>query len=149
MNVKEVTSETMDTASTTTEDSTAIVSLYNSWTTSDCGSLPDEEPHDIRPHVSNQNILEQLKKRCREEDLPAELKLRPRKRPNCVFLNYLGRSRATPRIRPSKIASADTSPTAGATTDDLDPCSLLICGTQLLPMDSLDFECLEAVFDDL
>jgi hypothetical protein len=146
MNVQEVTSEAMDTASTTTEDSTAIVSLYNSWTASDCGSLPDEETHDTRRKVPNQNILEQLKKRCREEDLPAELKLRPRKRPNCVFLNYLGRSRTTPPIRQTNLATNDI---PRATSDDLDPCSLLICGTQLLPMDTLDFDCLEAVFDDL
>lgn len=179
LNVRENQSEALDAESTTTEDSTAIVSLYNSWTASECGSLPptedNEEGHAVRVKIADQNgkqhlvlakrqtVLEQLKKRCREEDLPAELKIRPRKRPNCVFLNYLGRSRERIiQIRPvpttsdvklnrndnSFLISQDSF--SRATSDELDPCSLLICGTQLPPIDSLDYDYLDGdLFDEL
>ena len=142
--IKEKQSEALDSASTATEDSTAVVSLYNSWTASEeCASRspsPVEEGVNIvEPSPTLQSrrptILEQLKKRCREEDLPAELKIRPRQRPNCVFLNYLGRSRErTSPFRPSNAnrTANNTSCSLLSTADD----PLFICSSQLPSIES-------------
>lgn len=107
--MREHSMESVDSASITTEDSAAIVSPYNSWHDSDGACLSPLECDDDRlnyfdvtnhdqsqdeePFTESLSILEQLKKRCREEDLPAKLKIRPRKGPNCLFLNYMAVSR--------------------------------------------------------
>ena len=99
-------SEICDAASLASNDSAAIVSLYNSWSSSsECDSqddglesvvpgftmLPDSM---LEPEV----LLDNLKKRCREEDLPPVPKLRARQRPNCLFLNYMGSTRMDPAL---------------------------------------------------
>ena len=97
----------METASVTSEDSAAIVSLFNSWSTSDCGiSLGQGDDDGLESVVVDdrlatlpvasmepKELLENLKKRCRQEDLPPVPKLRPRKQPTCRFLNYMGANR--------------------------------------------------------
>jgi hypothetical protein len=112
-----------ETASTCSEDSAAIVSLYNSWSTSDAGSIANDDdddglqgvefemlpPSSCCPPIRPEELFECLKKRCRTEDLPPALVLRPRKRPNCMFLNYMGVTRLPP------IPMDDVEPTLLAT----------------------------------
>jgi len=104
-----------ETASTVSETSDAVVSLYNSWSSSDTGSLVDLENVDDElldcfaglpredTALSSQELLEQLQKRLKKEDLPPVPILRKRQRPNCVFLNYMGSRIAPPRLPPPSI----------------------------------------------
>jgi hypothetical protein len=92
----------METESTVSESSAAIVSLYNSWSTTSesisfydnddslllgsdhFDSLPETEP------VDTAELLRELKQRCRHEDLPHVPMLRRRRRPVCQFRNFIG-----------------------------------------------------------
>jgi len=129
--MEEVIDESMnlDTASAVSETSAAVVSLYNSWSSSserDAGddssssadtpacvasglkaALSSSEHHSVSltprssmssacsgvtqsPLQSSDYLLRQLRKRCREEDIPRVPILRQRTRPVCRFLNYRG-----------------------------------------------------------
>jgi hypothetical protein len=92
----------METESTVSEPSAAIVSVYNSWSTTSesihvdddalllednhhhYGSLPETEP------INTEELLKELKKRCPHEDIPHNLELRRRRRPVCQFRNFIG-----------------------------------------------------------
>lgn len=98
-----------ETASVASETSAAIVSLYNSWSSSDCGSqfndddtLQGDDRFAALPEtaLSADELLRRLKKRCREDNLPPAPTLRQRKRPVCHFLNYMGATRLTPAPLP-------------------------------------------------
>ena len=43
--------------------------------------------------LSSQDLLHRLQKRLRSEDIPSVPILKRRKRPNCTFLNYMGKTR--------------------------------------------------------
>src|SRR3569623_1432653 len=72
----------LETESTVSEHSAAIVSVYNSWTTaSECASFYDKDDSLLlecarlavlpeRAPMDSQELLQELKKRCREEDIP-------------------------------------------------------------------------------
>jgi hypothetical protein len=94
----------LETESTVSETSAAIVSVYNSWSTTSesisffnddtllldsdrFASLPEREP------IDSDELLQELKKRCREEDIPPVPVLRRRRRPACQFLNFMGSRR--------------------------------------------------------
>lgn len=92
----------METESTVSESSAAIVSLYNSWSTTSesisfydnddslllgsdhFDSLPETEP------IDTAELLRELKQRCRHEDIPHAPILRRRRRPVCQFRNFIG-----------------------------------------------------------
>jgi hypothetical protein len=94
----------METESTVSEYSAAIVSVYNSWSTTSesisfydsddtllldgddhrYSSLPEPEP------VDTEELLKELKNRCRSEDIPHNPELRIRRRPVCQFRNFIG-----------------------------------------------------------
>jgi hypothetical protein len=97
-----------ETASITSQASAAIVSVYNSWSSAsesgsliqdddDCLEIVDLPDTPVRP----EELLERIRKRCREEDVPPVPQLRRRKTPNCRFLNYMGERRlpAKPNCR--------------------------------------------------
>jgi hypothetical protein len=92
----------METDSTVSESSAAIVSLYNSWsTTSESISFYDNDDslllgsdhfdslRETEP-VDTAELLKQLKERCRHEDIPHAPILRRRRRPVCQFRNFIG-----------------------------------------------------------
>lgn len=90
---------------TTDDASTAVVSLYNSWSsTSELGSiyddddtLQDDDRFAILPtlsDVSSAELLEQLQTRCSKDDIPKVAPLRRRRRPVCSFLNFMGERRS-------------------------------------------------------
>ena len=92
----------LETESTVSETSAAVVSVYNSWSTTSesisfydnddtllldsdgFGSLPEREP------IDTEYLLQELQKRCRAVDIPSVPILRRRKRPTCLFLNFMG-----------------------------------------------------------
>lgn len=83
-----------DTASLVTESSSeAVVSLFNCWS-----SLEEASPfHGVQNNdevvglseTAPEEVLRQLQKRLRPEDMPNPPKRR--KRPTCCFINYMGR----------------------------------------------------------
>jgi hypothetical protein len=103
-----------ETASITSEVSAAVVSVYISWSSaSESSSLIQDDDDDCLEIVDSrfvelldtpvrpEELLESLRKRCREENLPPVPELRRRKKPNCRFLNYMGATRlsAKPNCR--------------------------------------------------
>jgi hypothetical protein len=91
----------LETASTGSETSAAVVSLYNSWSSVEAGNFQDDDDtlqEDDRfatlpfgeAKLSNEELLQQLKKRCRDEDIPKLPQLRRRRLPVCQFLNFMG-----------------------------------------------------------
>ena len=80
-----------DDSSLESESSAAVVSLYNSWSgTSDAESFVTEDDlSDLSPPTAEE-LLEQLQKRCRPQDIPATPVFRPRARPVCLFINFMG-----------------------------------------------------------
>jgi hypothetical protein len=102
----------METESTVSESSAAIVSVYNSWSTAsesisfyDDTLLLDDDHHHYgslprAEHVNTEELLKELKKRCRNEDIPHSLELRRRRRPVCQFRNFIGtREYYKPKVR--------------------------------------------------
>ena len=88
---KRIKMDPAETSSISSEQSAAIVSLYNSWST--CGGITDTLLDNDLTDVAimePDELLSCLKKRCRSEDLPPVPRVRARKRPNCLFLNYMG-----------------------------------------------------------
>lgn len=91
----------METDSIGSETSVAIVSLYNSWSsTSEQESRFVDEDDSLDDHdrfaslpwfdsMNTEDLLRQLRKRCREEDIHHLPRLRRRKKPVCRFVNHL------------------------------------------------------------
>ena len=107
------TPEKGETDSISSKESAAIVSLYNCWSSaSEVDSLVDDdegiekvvEGYTLLPDcvLEPEALLDNLKKRCRKEDLPPVPKLRKRKKPNCLFLNYRGATRVPPSALPQR-----------------------------------------------
>lgn len=97
------TTAAMETESTVSESSAAIVSLYNSWssTTSESIGFYDNDdslllgsdrldPFHEWEAVDTAEFLRELKQRCRHEDIPHTPTLRRRRRPVCQFRNFIG-----------------------------------------------------------
>lgn len=81
------------------EASAAVVSLYNSW--SGCASDGEESlvtPYDSAAdrrdhicHMTERELLQELRRRCRPQDVPGRVPaLRARRKPVCLFVNFLG-----------------------------------------------------------
>lgn len=94
-----------ETASTVSQASAAVVSLYNSWaSSSDFGSLYDDDDtlqesdrfarlpsiEADMPLCDPEELLKQLRLRCKDVDLPCVPAPRQRQRPLCRFLNHMG-----------------------------------------------------------
>jgi hypothetical protein len=108
MTVEEDANTSMETESTVSEASAAIVSVYNSWsTTSENSSFYDNDDTLLlegdrlleyaflpeRESINSEELLKELKKRVKEEDLPPTPLLRRRRLPACQFLNFMGSRR--------------------------------------------------------
>ena len=96
-----------DDSSLESESSAAVVSLYNSWSgTSDAESFVTEDDlSDLSPPTAEE-LLEELQKRCRPQDIPATPAFRPRTRPVCLFVNFMGHRQQ--HVGPSSSSSSST-----------------------------------------
>ncbi|GKY99506.1 hypothetical protein MPSEU_000904800 [Mayamaea pseudoterrestris] len=95
----------IDDSSLDSESSAAVVSLYNSWSSSgdegfnneddDSSSLNDQQRHlDDISTMTEQELYKELQKRCRPEDIPVTPVLKPpRSRPFCLYINFMGQKR--------------------------------------------------------
>jgi len=101
-----------DTDSISSKESAAIVSLYNNWSSSTQNNDEDgiQSLDGICPgSLSKDELLSNLRKRCREQDIPKAPPSRPKNRgPTCSFLNYMG----SIRLPPPPPAVADRPPAA-------------------------------------
>jgi hypothetical protein len=144
---------TDDNSSIVSDTSAAVVSLYNSWSaaTSDESMMTAEEdssreeeekdqyePLPYKPSPPRQehevDLLTLLQERCRPEDIPRlPTQLRPRRRPVCLFINFMGTRKPSapvpmmPRIdsnsdmqSQSSFFSLDEFESAAAHSDDTD-----------------------------
>jgi hypothetical protein len=74
-----------ETTSTASDTSAAIVSLYNSWTSS---SSSDDSTLGDFTLLTSEELAKEIKER--NQDVPRIGHLKPHKRPTCRFLNFMG-----------------------------------------------------------
>jgi hypothetical protein len=142
-----------DESSLNSEPSAAVVSLYNSWSAaSDSESFvtqDDLSSHDMTP-PSAEELLDELQKRCRPQDIPPTPIYRPRTRPVCLFINFMGQrgsappvsSTTTPVPLPSPVDSRSVLPLE----DDGDD-YLAIIESQSTALHGDDFDDCDDLFD--